>query len=125
MSSGRDGSKRKESSPGDGARSPRVAKAVRAGIVWVNTHRAVSPIAEFGGLKGSGLALIKTTWRMVYVLATLNRDRVIDTRQENELDDIVAVAREVMEETMNEGPTPAMKALRSGRTVASEEIMMT
>ena len=30
-------------------------------------------------------------WRMVYVLATLNRDRMIDTRQENELDDIVAV----------------------------------
>jgi acyl-CoA reductase-like NAD-dependent aldehyde dehydrogenase len=38
----------------DGARSMRVAKAVRAGIVWVNTYRAVSPIAEFGGFKGSG-----------------------------------------------------------------------
>ena len=38
----------------DGARSLRVAKAVRAGIVWVNTYRVVSPIAEFGGFKGSG-----------------------------------------------------------------------
>lgn len=38
----------------DSARSLRVAQAVRAGIVWVNTYRAVSPIAEFGGLKGSG-----------------------------------------------------------------------
>lgn len=38
----------------NGARSMRVAKAVRAGIVWVNTYRAVSPIAEFGGFKGSG-----------------------------------------------------------------------
>jgi len=38
----------------DGARSLRVAKAVKAGIVWVNTYRAISPIAEFGGMKGSG-----------------------------------------------------------------------
>lgn len=36
------------------ARSLRVANAVRAGIVWVNTYRVVSPIAEFGGVKGSG-----------------------------------------------------------------------
>ena len=36
------------------ALSLRVAKAVRAGIVWVNTYRAVSPIAEFGGFKESG-----------------------------------------------------------------------
>lgn len=36
------------------ARSLRVAKAVRAGIVWINTYRAVSPIAEFGGYKDSG-----------------------------------------------------------------------
>ena len=38
----------------DSARSMRVAKAVDAGIVWVNTYRVVSPIAEFGGVKGSG-----------------------------------------------------------------------
>jgi acyl-CoA reductase-like NAD-dependent aldehyde dehydrogenase len=38
----------------DGARQMRLAKAVRAGIVWVNTYRAVSPIAAFGGVKGSG-----------------------------------------------------------------------
>ncbi len=36
------------------ARSLRMAEAVRAGIVWVNTYRVVSPIAEFGGVKGSG-----------------------------------------------------------------------
>ena len=36
------------------ARSIRVAKAVKAGIVWVNTYRVVSPIAQFGGFKGSG-----------------------------------------------------------------------
>ena len=36
------------------ARSLRMANSVRAGIVWVNTYRVVSPIAEFGGVKGSG-----------------------------------------------------------------------
>lgn len=36
------------------ARSLRMASAIRAGIVWVNTYRVVSPIAEFGGIKGSG-----------------------------------------------------------------------
>jgi aldehyde dehydrogenase (NAD+) len=38
----------------NGARQMRMAGAVRAGIVWVNTYRAVSPIAAFGGVKGSG-----------------------------------------------------------------------
>jgi len=38
----------------DSARSLRVSKAVKAGIVWVNTCRVISPIAEFGGMKGSG-----------------------------------------------------------------------
>ncbi len=38
----------------DSARAMRVAKATRAGIVWVNTYRVVSPIAEFGGHKMSG-----------------------------------------------------------------------
>lgn len=38
----------------DGARQLRMAKALRAGIVWINTYRVVSPIAAFGGVKGSG-----------------------------------------------------------------------
>ena len=38
----------------DGARSLRMTNALRAGIVWVNTYRVVSPIAEFGGFKESG-----------------------------------------------------------------------
>lgn len=36
------------------ARSLRMSKAINAGIVWVNTYRAISPIAEFGGMKHSG-----------------------------------------------------------------------
>ena len=31
-----------------------MTNALRAGIVWVNTYRVVSPIAEFGGFKESG-----------------------------------------------------------------------
>ena len=38
----------------DSARSMRVARSLRAGIVWVNTYRVISPIAEFGGSKQSG-----------------------------------------------------------------------
>jgi len=38
----------------DNARALRMSRAVRAGIVWVNTYRAISPVAEFGGTKGSG-----------------------------------------------------------------------
>ena len=38
----------------DSTRSLRMAKRVRAGIVWVNTYRAISPIAAFGGVKSSG-----------------------------------------------------------------------
>lgn len=38
----------------NGARQLRMAKAVKAGIIWINTYRAVSPIAEFGGMRNSG-----------------------------------------------------------------------
>ena len=36
------------------ARALRMSKHIKAGIVWVNTYRAISPIAEFGGMKHSG-----------------------------------------------------------------------
>ena len=38
----------------DGARSIRVSNKIRAGIVWINTYRAISPIVEVGGFKHSG-----------------------------------------------------------------------
>ena len=40
----------------DLARAHRLIRGIRAGIVWVNTYRAVSPIAPFGGhgLSGQG-----------------------------------------------------------------------
>ncbi|MCC5982782.1 MAG: aldehyde dehydrogenase [Rhodobacteraceae bacterium] len=38
----------------DGARQMRLSRKLRSGIVWINTYRVVSPIAAFGGVKGSG-----------------------------------------------------------------------
>jgi len=35
-------------------RAHRVSNRIRAGICWVNTYRAISPIAPFGGLNQSG-----------------------------------------------------------------------
>ncbi|NVK61607.1 MAG: aldehyde dehydrogenase family protein, partial [Rhodobacteraceae bacterium] len=58
----------------DLTRAHRMIRGIRAGVVWVNTYRAVSPIAPFGGhgLSGhgreGGLAAaldytkIKTVW---------------------------------------------------------------
>ncbi len=36
------------------ARAHRVTKQIRSGIIWVNTYRAISPLAPFGGFKQSG-----------------------------------------------------------------------
>ncbi|ABD57073.1 aldehyde dehydrogenase [Jannaschia sp. CCS1] len=38
----------------DVARAHRVSKRLKAGICWVNTYRAISPIAPFGGFNQSG-----------------------------------------------------------------------
>jgi (Z)-2-((N-methylformamido)methylene)-5-hydroxybutyrolactone dehydrogenase len=39
----------------DLGRALRVMKRIRSGIVWINTYRAVSPMAPFGGFGQSGL----------------------------------------------------------------------
>ena len=36
------------------ARAFRVSQRIRSGIVWINTYRAISPMAPFGGFKQSG-----------------------------------------------------------------------
>ena len=35
-------------------RAIRLTEKIKAGIVWVNTYRVISPVAEFGGVKTSG-----------------------------------------------------------------------
>ena len=39
----------------DLTRAHRMIRDIRAGVVWVNTYRAVSPIVPFGGFGLSGL----------------------------------------------------------------------
>ena len=75
---------------------------VRSGALAIAEDRlGESPPAT---LSPGHLALIEATYRAVYVLATLNREQLLDAEREKELDDIVAAAHEMMEETMNEGP---------------------
>ena len=38
----------------DLARAHRLSRAIRAGVVWVNTYRVISPMVPFGGYKESG-----------------------------------------------------------------------
>ncbi|MFK7761837.1 MAG: aldehyde dehydrogenase [Roseobacter sp.] len=58
----------------DVGRAHRVSQRIRSGITWVNTYRAISPIAPFGGFNQSGygreagreaildFTRVKTTW---------------------------------------------------------------
>jgi aldehyde dehydrogenase (NAD+) len=39
----------------DVQRAHRMARALRAGTVWINAYRAVAPMAPFGGVKASGM----------------------------------------------------------------------
>ena len=39
----------------DVQRAHRMARALRAGTVWINAYRAVAPMAPFGGVKASGI----------------------------------------------------------------------
>ena len=55
-------------------------------------------------LSAGHLALIEATYRAVYVLATINREEMLDAARGKELDEIVAAARRTMRETMDEAP---------------------
>ena len=49
-------------------------------------------------------ALIEEIYRFVYVLATLERERLLHGKRGEQLDDLVAAARRNMAETLEEGP---------------------
>ncbi len=75
---------------------------VRAGALAIAEDRLGEALPA--SLSPGHLALIEATWRMAYMLATLARERMLDAGREKELDDLVAAARSVMKETMEEGP---------------------
>lgn len=49
-------------------------------------------------------ALIEEIYRFVYVMATLDREELLDAERGRELDDLVSAARRAMAQTMDEGP---------------------
>ena len=78
------------------------SQLVRTVMLAAAEERADRP-AE-ASLSPGHLALIEATYRAVYVLATINRDEMLDTERGKELEEIVAAARRTMKETMDEGP---------------------
>lgn len=79
-----------------------VGELVRAGALAIAGDRLGEAIPAT--LSPGHLALIESTWRMAYVLATVARERMLDAGREKELNDIVAAARTVMKETMEDSP---------------------
>lgn len=73
---------------------------VRTGALAAAEQRLAAPLPAT--VSPGHLALIETTFRMVYVLATLRRAEQLAAGRENELEELVAEAREIMAETMNE-----------------------
>ena len=49
-------------------------------------------------------ALIEEIYRFVYVMATLDREEMLDAERGGDLDDLVAAARRSMAQAMEEGP---------------------
>ena len=78
------------------------SQLVRTVMLAAVEERLASP-AE-AALTPGHLALIEAIYRAVYVLATINREEMLDAERGNELDEIVAAARRTMRETMDEGP---------------------
>ena len=64
-------------------------------------HASVSPEIN---LSTGHAALIEAIYRAVYVLATMNREKLMDPGHREYLDGLVAEARNAMVETMREGP---------------------
>ena len=64
-------------------------------------HAAVSPEIN---LSSGHAALIEATYRAVYLLATISREQLIETGRREDIDEIVAEARDAMEQTMNKVP---------------------
>jgi len=69
------------------SRAHRVSRQLRAGICWINTYRAISPIAPFGGYGRSGYGREAGTDSIMDYTRT--RTTWIDTSQEPMTDPFV------------------------------------
>ena len=78
------------------------SQLVRTVMLAAVEERLANPAGA--ALTPGHLALIEAIYRAVYVLATINREEMLDTERGKELDEIVAAARRTMRETMDEGP---------------------
>ena len=78
------------------------SQLVRTVMLAAVEERLASPAGA--ALTPGHLALIEATYRAVYVLATINREEMLDAERGKELDEIVEDARSTMRETMDEGP---------------------
>ncbi|MDE0279638.1 MAG: hypothetical protein OXN16_00950 [Gammaproteobacteria bacterium] len=75
---------------------------VRSGaLATAEGHSSVSPEVNLSAGHG---ALIEAIYRAVYLLATMNREKLLDAGHREYLDGLVAEARNAMMETMREGP---------------------
>ena len=79
-----------------------VGELVRSGAVAAAQERLAEPPAAT--LSSGHAALIEAVYRMVYMMATLDRGQLLDSGRGKELDDLIAAARKTMAETMDEGP---------------------
>ena len=79
-----------------------VAELVRSGAVAAAEDRLDEPPPAT--LSKGHAALVEEIYRLVYVMATLERDRLLKDKSGKKLDALVAAARRSMAETMEEGP---------------------
>ena len=75
---------------------------VRSGAVTLAEERLGEPPPAT--LSKGHAALIEAIYRFVYVMATLDRQEMLDAERHEELSNLVAVARRTMAETMDEAP---------------------
>ena len=73
---------------------------VRAGALALAEDRLGEPPPAT--LSKGHAALVEATYRLVYVMATVRREDLLDAGRENELCDLIAEARRTMTETMEE-----------------------
>ncbi len=75
---------------------------VRSGALAAAEERLGEPPPAI--LSSGHAALIEAVYRMVYMMATLDRGRLLDAGRGKDLEELIAAARKTMAETMDEGP---------------------